>query len=62
MFEELFCEVEAEHIGTVALGTGRLGVGFDFDPEALCAVGDSAADRYLYQSMREPWASEFMKD
>ena len=23
---------------------------------------DEAANRYLYQSLREPWAGEFMKD
>ena len=39
----------------------RLGRSFRFDPESLHAVDDPAADRFLYQSMREPWASEFMK-
>jgi len=37
----------------------RLGRGFRFDPETLHAVDDEAADRFLYQSMREPWASAF---
>ena len=39
----------------------RLGRGFEFDPVTLRAKNDPAADRFLYQSMREPWASEFMK-
>ena len=39
----------------------RLGRGFDFDPVSLHAVNDPAADRFLYPSMREPWATEFMK-
>ena len=39
----------------------RLGRGFEFDPVSLRAVNDPAADRFLYQSMREPWATEFMK-
>lgn len=39
----------------------RLGRGFDFDPDTLHAVNDPAAERFLYQSMREPWATEFMK-
>jgi len=36
----------------------RLGRGFDFDPETLHAVNDPAADRFLYQDMREPWRTE----
>ncbi len=39
----------------------RLGRGFDFDPDTLHAVDDPAAERFLYPSMREPWATEFMK-
>ena len=39
----------------------RLGRGFRFDPETLHAVDDPAAERFLYQPMREPWATEFMK-
>jgi myo-inositol 2-dehydrogenase / D-chiro-inositol 1-dehydrogenase len=39
----------------------RLGRGFDFDPVTLHAVNDAAAERFLYPSMREPWATEFMK-
>ncbi len=39
----------------------RLGRGFEFDPVTLHAKNDSAADRLLYQSMRDPWATEFMK-
>lgn len=33
----------------------RLGRGFKFDPVTLRAVDDQAADRLLYQGMREPW-------
>jgi hypothetical protein len=33
----------------------RLGRGFRFDPVALRAVNDPAADRFLYQQMRQPW-------
>ena len=36
----------------------RLGRGFRFDPETLHAVDDPAAERFLYQSMREPWRTE----
>ena len=36
----------------------RLGRGFRFDPETLRAVDDEAADRFLYQTMREPWNKE----
>ena len=36
----------------------RLGRGFRFDPVALRAVDDPAADRFLYQSMRAPWKKE----
>ena len=39
----------------------RLGRGFEFDPVTLHAKNDPAAERFLYQSMREPWATEFMK-
>jgi myo-inositol 2-dehydrogenase / D-chiro-inositol 1-dehydrogenase len=39
----------------------RLGRGFEFDPVALRAKDDPAADRFLSQSMREPWATEFNK-
>ena len=39
----------------------RLGRGFEFDPVTLHAKNDPAADRFLYQSLREPWASEFNK-
>ena len=39
----------------------RLGRGFEFDPVTLHAKNDPAAERFLYQAMREPWASEFMK-
>ena len=35
---------------------------FRFDPDTLHAVDDPAAERFLYQGMREPWATEFMKD
>ena len=36
----------------------RLGRGFDFDPVSLHAKNDQAAERLLYQSMREPWHRE----
>jgi len=36
----------------------RLGRGFEFDPVTLHAKNDPAAERFLYQSMREPWAKE----
>jgi len=41
------------NLGIVAM---RLGRGFRFDPEKLCAVNDPAADRFIYQQMRAPWA------
>ena len=39
----------------------RLGRTFEFDPVALHAKDDPAAERFLYQSMREPWETEFLK-
>lgn len=36
----------------------RLGRGFEFDPETLHAVDDEAADRFLYQTLRDPWQKE----
>jgi len=36
----------------------RLGRGFEFDPVTLHAKDDPAAERFLYQSMREPWDRE----
>ena len=39
----------------------RLGRGFEFDPVKLKAKNDEAADRFLYQQMRQPWQDEFMK-
>jgi len=45
----------------LGIAAERLGRGFAFDPVTLHAVNDEAADRFLYQSMREPWALEFMK-
>ncbi len=42
----------------LAIAAERLGRGFRFDPVKLHAVEDQAADRFLYQSMREPWANE----
>ena len=36
----------------------RLGRGFDFDPVELKAVNDHAANKFLYQGMREPWKKE----
>jgi hypothetical protein len=34
----------------------RLGRGFTFDPDKLCAVNDPAADKFIYQQMRDKWA------
>ena len=45
----------------LAIVAERLGRGFEFDPVALKAVDDEAADRFLYQRMREPWETEFWK-
>ena len=45
----------------LAIVAERLGRGFRFDPETLHAVDDEAADRFIYQSMREPWASAFAR-
>ena len=42
----------------LAIVAERLGRGFRFDPVKLRAVNDEAADRFLYQSMRQPWAKE----
>ena len=42
----------------LGIAAERLGRGFRFDPETLHAVDDPAADRFLYQSMREPWRTE----
>ena len=36
----------------------RLGRGFEFDPVSLHAKNDPAAERFLYQEMREPWRTE----
>ena len=36
----------------------RLGRGFEFDPVTLHAMDDPAAERFLYQEMREPWRTE----
>jgi len=45
----------------LGIAAERLGRGFEFDPVTLHAVDDEAADRFLYQPMREPWATEFAK-
>ena len=42
----------------LGIAAERLGRGFAFDPVSLHAVDDPAADRFLYQSMREPWRTE----
>jgi hypothetical protein len=42
----------------LAIVAWRLGRGFAFDPVALRAKNDPAADRFLYQEMRAPWAKE----
>jgi len=46
----------------LAIAAERLGRGFEFDPVKLVAKDDEAANRFLYQEMREPWASEFARD
>ena len=46
----------------LAIVAERLGRGFRFDPDTLHAVDDPAAERFLYQWMREPWATEFYKE
>ena len=46
------------NLGVVA---ERLGRGFRFDPVGLRAVDDEAADRFLFQSMRDPWNTEMLK-
>jgi hypothetical protein len=45
----------------LAIVAERLGRGFEFDPVNLRAKNDVAADRFLYQSMRDPWEKEFYK-
>ncbi|MBR2488574.1 MAG: Gfo/Idh/MocA family oxidoreductase [Kiritimatiellae bacterium] len=46
----------------LAIAAERLGRGFEFDPVKLVAKDDEAANRFLYQEMREPWAGEFARD
>ena len=46
----------------LAIAAERLGRGFEFDSVKLVAKGDEAANRFLYQEMREPWAGEFARD
>ena len=48
-------------IVNLAITAQRLGRGFRFDPEALRAVDDPAADRFIdqTQSMRRKWLREF---
>jgi len=43
-------------IVNLALVSMRLGRGFAFDPDKLCAVTDPAADKFIYQQMRDKWA------
>ena len=43
-------------ITNLALVAMRLGRGFMFDPDKLCAVNDPAADKFIYQQMRDKWA------
>jgi len=42
----------------LGIAAERLGRGFDFDPVSLHAVNDEAADRFLYQTLRQPWHNE----
>ncbi len=46
----------------LAIVAWRLGRGFNFDPVTLHAKNDPAAERFLYQEMREPWAKMMYKD
>ena len=46
----------------LAIAAERLGRGFEFDPVKLVAKNDEAANRFLYQEMREPWKKEFFAD
>ncbi len=46
----------------LAIVAWRLGRGFAFDPVSLHAKNDPAAERFLYQDMREPWAKLTYKD
>ena len=48
-------------LANLAITAERLGRGFAFDPVKLRAVDDPAADRFLYQSMRDRWEREFNK-
>ena len=43
-------------IVNLALVAMRLGRGFSFDPDKLCAVNDPAADKFIYQQMRDKWS------
>ena len=45
----------------IGVAAQRLGRGFAFDPVTLHAKNDEAADRFLHQSLREPWETEFLK-
>ena len=45
----------------LAIVAERLGRGFEFDPVTLHAKDDPAAERFLYQTMRQPWEHEFRK-
>ena len=46
----------------LAVVAERLGRGFDFDPIALHAVHDEAAERFLYPTLRAPWDEAFYKN
>jgi len=41
----------------LAVTAQRLGRGFAFDPVSMRAVGDEAANRFLYEPLRSPWAA-----
>jgi hypothetical protein len=42
----------------LAIVAWRLGRGFEFDPVNIRAVDDPAADNFIYQDIREPWATK----
>jgi hypothetical protein len=46
----------------LAIAAERLGRGFEFDPDALVAKNDEAANRFLYQELRGKWSDEMFRD
>ena len=48
-------------LANLAITAQRVGRSFEFDPVGMTGKDDPVVDRYLYQSMREPWLEEFTK-